>query len=154
MAVAVRPDAGPALAQAHQPTTAITDPAAVAIRPRRDRKEARRGAVLGRDRVMTILSLMRERIEPARGKALQPACWRRRVAPEAGEVRSESMTDDALVDAVSAFAADDLEEARLFCRSASAPGDDLAQAMATYLERVAAAGATGRDASPEGLNDF
>ena len=64
------------------------------------------------------------------------------------------MSDDALVEAVCAFAADDLDEARRRARSASAPGDDLAQAMATYLDRVAAQGATGVYASPEGFTAF
>ena len=64
------------------------------------------------------------------------------------------MSDDALVDAVSAFAADDLEEARRRARSASLPGDDLAQAMVAYLARVAAHGATGVYASPEGFTAF
>jgi hypothetical protein len=64
------------------------------------------------------------------------------------------MTDDALVEVVSAFAADDLEEARRRARSASDSGDDLAQAMASYLERVATQGATGVYASPEGFTAF
>ncbi|MGH2901187.1 MAG: class I SAM-dependent methyltransferase, partial [Solirubrobacteraceae bacterium] len=64
------------------------------------------------------------------------------------------MTEDALVDAVRAFAADDLEEARRLAGGAAAPGDDLAHAMVAYLARVAAHGATGVYASPEGFTAF
>lgn len=64
------------------------------------------------------------------------------------------MTDDALVSAVIAFAGDDLQEARRCARGALAPGDALAGAMATYLDRVAARGATAVYSSPEGFAAF
>jgi hypothetical protein len=52
------------------------------------------------------------------------------------------MSDGALIAALTAFAAGDLDEARRGARRAAATGDDLARAIATYLDRLAAQGAT------------
>jgi hypothetical protein len=52
------------------------------------------------------------------------------------------MSDDPLIDALTAFAADDPTEATRSARRAAAAGDDLAHAIAAYLDHLAAQGAT------------
>jgi Methyltransferase domain len=52
------------------------------------------------------------------------------------------MSDDALIDALTAFAADDPTEATRSARRAAAAGDDLARAIAAYLDHLATQGAT------------
>lgn len=52
------------------------------------------------------------------------------------------MSDDMLVGALVAFAADDLDEARRSAHRAASAGDDLGRAIAVYLDRLAQNGAT------------
>jgi predicted O-methyltransferase YrrM len=51
------------------------------------------------------------------------------------------MSDAALIDALTAFAAEDREAARRSARRAADAGDDLARAIAAYLDHLAAQGA-------------
>ena len=65
------------------------------------------------------------------------------------------MSDNgALVDALLAFAADDLDQARRSARNALATGDDLARAFATYLDHLAAHGATAVYSSADAFAAF